>query len=214
MPRPSPSHRVAAPRSVAPKPLPHRAWRQAKRLLAESVTIMLSVSIALAVNTWWEGRKDRLRVRQALTAIRDEIAANRLALAESRRLNDRVLASWDSLLARSPSATLPLDRLPRPPELANEAYETAQTTGVLALMNYRVASEIGRTYSRQDLATLLTDRMMERFSDPSGISLKLARDEGHRMLGMQVRTDSLYVLTGRTLTDRLERLGGPASADD
>ncbi|MCA0270064.1 MAG: hypothetical protein LCH53_12735 [Bacteroidetes bacterium] len=214
MPRPTPRRRVAAPRPVVPKPLPSRAWRQTKRLLAESVTIVLSVLIALAVNTWWQGRTDRMRVRQALTAIRDEITANRAALAENRRLNEGIVSGWDSLLARSPSAALPLDRLPRPPELVNEAYATAQTTGVFALMNYRVASEIGRTYNRQDLTTLLTDRMMERFSDPAGIKLRLARDEASRMFNMQLRVDSLYMLTSRTLTDRLNRMGGPASADD
>jgi hypothetical protein len=70
-------------------------WR---RLMAEALTITASILLALAVNAWWDGRKDRAEEHRALLRARDEFAVNTRLLEESRQARIRILAAADTFM--------------------------------------------------------------------------------------------------------------------
>src|SRR5688500_5604596 len=101
---------MAATRQPRSKPAPRpaaRAWPDwAKRALLESVLIVFSVFLALALDSWREDMQTRRRVDEVRRYFVEEIEANRKQLAspEYAPLHRRAAAAWDGL-SKTPAPT-------------------------------------------------------------------------------------------------------------
>jgi hypothetical protein len=76
------------------------------RLFAEGVVVVASILLAFAIQAWWEGRGDRERETQALTALLAELDANAGVLDRNRAYFEGQVARAQALLAMSVDGTL------------------------------------------------------------------------------------------------------------
>lgn len=143
------------------------------KLLVESLLIVLSILLALAVDSWREGRRNAARAEQALAGFEAEIRRNKAALeavapyhvqllnrlgeqigkGEIRRFEDfRKLAGFQGL---------------RPAILEATAWRTAMATGTLEHLDYEMAQALSRLYTRQERFTEYTTSSTDLFSPTS-----------------------------------------------
>ena len=72
--------------------------------LAEIIVVVVGVIIALAANAWWEDRRTDALEAEVLRAVRSELEANRVELAEIVRLTEDCLDRTDRFLRAAPSS--------------------------------------------------------------------------------------------------------------
>lgn len=105
----------------------------------EAMLVVLSVLLALGLNSWRQRRSHEALARQALAAVRGEIEANREQI--NRRLTYH-RALLDTLRA-DPDHRVVL----RPALIQTDAWESAQATGAAAYVDFPTAVAVGRLYS-------------------------------------------------------------------
>jgi len=76
-----------------------------KRGLAEGAVVVASVLLALAADAWWDGRQARALEAEILSAVADEVAANRTELEQVVGMTQGDLDHID-LVIRTPAAVL------------------------------------------------------------------------------------------------------------
>jgi len=114
----------------------------------EAVLVVVSVLLALGLNSWRERRKHDGVVRESLHALRAEIVADR------KQVKDRLayhLALADTLRAH-PRHAVAL----RPAFLLTDAWESARATGAVGYMDYPTAAALGKLYGLERLYHDLT----------------------------------------------------------
>lgn len=119
----------------------------------EAVLVVVSVLLALGLNSWREGREHDAVARKALQALRAEVVANQKQV-EARLAYHRALA--DSLRA-DPDYVVAL----RPAFILTDAWESAEATGAVSYMDYQTASTFGRLYALERLYDQLTGSASE-----------------------------------------------------
>lgn len=143
-----------------------RAVRWLPRLLAESVLIVLSVLLALAVNEWRDERERAARAEMALASIEAELRENAEAV-ERARTRHRV--KMDTLSAYAASGRLPppevyLYGMFSPGALHSTAWESAREAGVTSDIPYDLVLTLSRVYDAQNryraLAAAMTEDIM------------------------------------------------------
>jgi hypothetical protein len=166
-----------------------RAREWLGRVFIESLLIMLSITMALAVDQWKSDRQDRALARKSLQSFQREIQLNH------RRLEDIAPyhAGLRAMLAKMDSAGRPGDAELREvvgreglrlPSLLDAAWQTALATGVLRHMDYETVSALSMTYTLQS-----------RFNE-------LGRDQAPVLTGdTRLHQDEVLAATLRYLTD-------------
>jgi hypothetical protein len=175
------------------------------RLLFESALIMLSVLLALALGEWREHLRERKLARTALATFRREIASNLARLervqpkhaAMAQRLATEATApskgatAFDAFVAQMPEGGL--DAQP----LSDVAWETAQTTGALRLVDYETAVLLSETYLLQRSAIHQTiQRLADRFLAPQNFdpAQRGAMVRTHQMLLVELSGQESYLI--------------------
>jgi hypothetical protein len=172
----------------APAPAVHgRAREWLGRVLVESLLIMLSITMALAVDQWQSDRQDRALARKSLQSFQREIELNQARLEDIAPYH----AGLRAMLAQMDSAGRPggaeLREVVngeglRPPFLLDAAWQTALATGVLRHMDYETVSALSMTYTQQS-----------RFKE-------FGRDQAP-VAGARLHPDEVLAATLRYLTD-------------
>ena len=126
------------------------------KILAESVLIVLSILLALAVDQWQEDKEERELVRQSLQSFRQEIQQNKMRLDDIVPYHTGVQAMLTELEQTGAitsvaelQSTVGAEGL-RPPFLLDTAWKTAMATGALTIMDYETVSALSMTYTLQD----------------------------------------------------------------
>lgn len=126
------------------------------RLLAESLLIVASVLLALAVDEWREGREVEERVETALVSFEQELEDN-LAQVEQRLPYHMTLRSRFGELQQGPPPTdlfAALESIPEwrgmaIPGLLDVAWQAALAGDVLPHMDFRLITALARVYHQQ-----------------------------------------------------------------
>lgn len=170
----------------------HVPWSQ---LALESVLVVVSVLLALALNAWYDHSQEQERVDVALRNVHAELTEMRGGLKNFIPVHQ---ANVDTLRSDTLDFKAPLSlRLYDPP---TQAWKAVQQTGVVALMDYELATSISGVYDQ-------TERL--RFMYKKSYDLTF---DGPRYLGMQ--PDALdqfwgylndYVRVERRLLDQTEQ---------
>jgi hypothetical protein len=121
------------------------------RVSIESVLIVISILLALAVDQWRENRSNRLLARQSLQIFEREVRRNLTALEEvipyHTGLRDVAVA-----MAAQPERVVEVRSIVeglKPVVLLNTAWETALATGALRHIDVETVSALSLTYSMQ-----------------------------------------------------------------
>ena len=112
------------------------------RLLVEAALVVLSVLLALAVNSWRQNAINEDLAEQALRSIQEEIEFNQERV---QRALDYHVPLLDSL-RQNPDRGIALGQA----FIQNNAWETAQATGAAAYIDYPVAAAVARVHSMQN----------------------------------------------------------------
>ncbi len=147
----------ARARFLLPPPPPFMTHRRRRppRIAVESVLIVFSILLALAVNAWWSGRQDRVRVAQALVYLDAEVLSNRDRVRGVLPYHRELHGIFIRVLAGEvESSNQGLQEAGfqgfRPPGLVRAAWEAALAGGVPGLMPFEDVSLLGEVYSWQD----------------------------------------------------------------
>jgi hypothetical protein len=133
----------------------------------ESVLVVLSVLLALGLDAWYDHSQEQEKINLALRGIHAELSDTR------RLLKDRIphhAALIDTMRSDSLSFQQPISLLLVNPD--NEAWQTAQQTGAVALMDYEVAAPISNAYARaSDLQFLFRKTYDLTFDGPNYLGM-------------------------------------------
>lgn len=185
------------------------------RLAFESLLIVLSVLVGLALNDWREHRRERELATMAMANFRREIAENLDTLERVHPKHVAMQQRLADIVADPPSrgtafdvflAELPRGGLDTPP-LRDAAWETASSTGALRLLDYETAALLSETYlvqrsTIQQTISLLADRFLSPANfDPAS---REAMIRTHRMLLVELTGQETYLIA--TYRRALQRL--------
>ena len=136
-----------------------RSW--ISRVLVESVLVVGSILLALALDEWNEDREFQDLAGRSLVNFEREIQQNRLRLEDVTLfhvgLRD-VLANMDASAEPVPATTIRnIMEGFQPAILVSTAWETAVATGALGYMDYDVVSGLSLTYNLQDRLVTLNE---------------------------------------------------------
>lgn len=145
-------------------PSPGQRWRAwLPRMLVESLLIVFSVLVALAVDEWRDERQRRDRAERAMRSIAAELRQNRSnvarALANHRAMADSVSAY--AARRQPPPQHVYLNGLFNPGLVHSAAWEAALETGATADMPYERVIDLSSTYDRQARYRALGDALVE-----------------------------------------------------
>lgn len=112
------------------------------QLAIESVLVVLSVLLALALNAWYDHAQQQEKVHRALRSLHTELRGTKAALENRIPYHTALIDTLrsDSLSFRralSLQLVTPMD----------EAWQTAQQTGAIGLMDYELARPISNAYA-------------------------------------------------------------------
>jgi hypothetical protein len=175
------------------------------RLLLESALIVLSVLVGLALGEWREHARERRLARDAVATFRREIEANLAHLQRAQpkhaAMAERLAAAADAPAAGGTAfdafvASMPAEGLDNQP-LRDVAWETAQTTGALRLLDYETAAQLSETYLIQRAAiqhTML--RLADRFLSPENYdpARRGPMVRAHRMMFVELAGQESYLI--------------------
>ena len=172
------------------------------RLIFESVLIVLSVLLGLALSNWSERRADRKLAEAALSNFQREIEGNLAELTRVQPKHEQFLVRLGEAVGRSPNAgdstafdlfaaAMPEGGLDAP-RLREAAWEAAVSTGALRLLDYDDAARLSETYFVQRSTIMPTIKLLsERFSDLPNF------DPESRTIMLRVHQMMLNELTGQ-----------------
>ncbi len=120
--------------------------------LFEAFFVVLGVLLALGANEWRQTRVDRAHARNALSAITEELRANRDAVQASREYHEgRLGAIYGALGSGTPLKPADFPRgFVGPAQVFQTAWDAASETGALADLDYATLLTLSRVYESQD----------------------------------------------------------------
>lgn len=134
--------------------------------LVESVFVVGSILLALAVDEWAQNQEYAELADQSLGIFDREIRQNRARLEDATPYHTGIR----DLLSQMRAAPTPPGEIAsileglEPPVLLNTAWETALATGALTHMEFAVVSALSLTYSMQETFADRSQRELPRFS--------------------------------------------------
>jgi hypothetical protein len=126
------------------------------KVLVESLLIVLSILLALAVDSWREGRQNARRAEQALTSFEAEIRQNKAELEGIIPYHRRIQKEIGELSAAGEIRRFEdLRKIQgfqgfRPPFLRDTAWRTAVATGTFEHLDYKTAQALSLLYTLQE----------------------------------------------------------------
>lgn len=123
--------------------------------IVESVFVVGSILLALAVDGWAQDREYAELADQSLGIFEREIRRNRESVVDGRPYHTgiRDLLGGMRVETSAPSELASILEGLSPPVLLNTAWETALATGALTHMEFEVVSALSLTYSIQETFT-------------------------------------------------------------
>lgn len=126
------------------------------KLLVESLLIVLSILLALAMDSWREGRQNAARAEQALASFEAEIRRNKAVIETVMPYHLRL--QKDLIRLRDEGAIRTFEDLQniegfegfRPAILEETAWRTAVATGTLEHLDYETVQILSRLYTAQE----------------------------------------------------------------
>ena len=159
------------------------------QVIIESVLIVLSILVALGLDSWRQTREDEEFVRTALSNFLIEIEQNQIRVAYAAPFNLGL-----RLVLGQHYAVDDIDTVDQfvsmvesysPAALQSTAWDTALATGSLAKMEYNLVTALSMTYSLQERYDVTTHSGMNDLTSPQylvGENLKLALYNSIRFL--------------------------------
>jgi hypothetical protein len=128
------------------------------RVLLESVLIVFSVLLALAVDEWRDSRNRAAAARVALDAIVGELESNRRAAGEAMRFHRSMNATLRAIAAsrQLPSTEVAYGGMLQPARAVSTAWTSARDTGAVNDLPYPLVLQRSRIYERQATYDALT----------------------------------------------------------
>ena len=120
--------------------------------MLEAALLTLGVALALAAEEWREGRANRRRAVGATSAIAEELATNRAAVASAAGYHAALLDSMRLRGERGAPAPGPAffrRGFIAPAALSSAAWQTASETGALEHLPHALVLRLSRTYAPQ-----------------------------------------------------------------
>ncbi len=189
------------------------------QVLIESVLIVVSILVALGLDSWREERQDAEVVRQALSNFLVEIDQNKLRVDDAAPFNEglyRVVTSYyieDQI--DSVAQFVDMMQSYSPTSLQSTAWDTALATGSLAKMDYNLVTALSLTYSLQSRYQLATQSGMYDLTSPFNLTddgLEVAVYNSIRYLddvtGMEQELSVTYAEATRIIDTALRLMRG------
>ena len=186
------------------------------QVIIESILIVLSILVALGLDSWRQNQEDEEFVRTALSNFLIEIEQNQIRVADAAPFNMGLrlvlsqhyavddIDSVDQFVSMVESYT--------PAALQSTAWDTALATGSLAKMEYNLVTALSHTYSLQDRYDLTTRSGMSDLTSPQYLAedkLKLATYNSIRFLddvtGMETELGVTYQEAARIVLAALRK---------
>ena len=180
------------------------------QVIIESILIVLSILVALGLDSWRENREDEEFVRTALSNFLVEIRQNqaRVEYAAPLNLGLRIVLSQHYAVRDISSVDEYVNMVesfsPAAPQ--STAWDTALATGSLAKMEYNLVTALSLTYSLQDRYDLASRSGLSDLTSPQYLSadkLQLAVYNSIRFLddvtGMEAQLAGTYVEAMRVI---------------
>lgn len=136
-------------------------------LLIQMIMIAFGVYLGMLTNDWSAKRKEQRAVQNGLQSIANEITFNKNFLEGRLEYYKQVVIVLDSLIevrgASAPIKDIPGFRGINPILLRNSAFELAQSTQVLANMDYQRAESLSLLYAVQDFQLKGVDKFLDGY---------------------------------------------------
>ena len=201
------------------------------QVIIESILIVVSILVALGLDSWRQTREDEEFVRTALSNFLIEIQQNQNRIADAAPFNKGLhlvlvqhyvvddVDSVDEYVSMVASYS--------PAALQSTAWDTALATGSLANMDYNLVTALSMTYSLQERYDATTRSGMSELTSPQYLAddnLKLAVYNSIRFLddvtGMEAELGVTYqeahrvVQAARRTLDAVDGEAGDTLAED
>ena len=147
--------------------------------LVESLLVMGSILVALAVDEWAQNREYAELADQSLVIFQREIVQNRARLEDAAPYHQGI-RDLLSQMRLDPEASTDIRSIMEgleAPVLLNTAWETALATGALTHMGFEVVSVLSLTYSIQEAFENRSRLDKPRFSGSEGLTLTQNRSQ-------------------------------------
>jgi hypothetical protein len=197
------------------------------QVIIESVLIVVSILVALGLDSWRQNREDEEFVRTALSNFEIEVRQNKARIDDAAPFNKglRVVLSQHYGVGDIDTVDefVKMVEIYSPAALQSTAWDTALATGSLAKMEYGLVTALSLTYSLQERYDRSTRAGMSDLISPQFLSedtLKLAIYNSIRFLddvtGMEVELEVTYGEAARVIQSALRQLdvAGGDDADD
>ena len=191
----------------------------------ESILIVVSILVALGLDSWREKRNDEEFVRLALSNFQIEIQQNQARIDDAAPFNQGLLTVLSRHYSVGDIDTVDefvmMVEIYSPAALQSTAWDTALATGSLAKMEYSLVSALSLTYNLQDRYDSSTRSGMNDLTSPQYLSedkLKLAIYNSIRFLddvtGMEAELAVIYVEASLVIEAALTQLDASDSDED
>lgn len=156
-----------------PDPQPSAGARQPRIqwpvVLAEIISIVAAVLIALAVDEWWEDRENVEMAQIALAAVVEEVRSNRLRLAGAQEQINSVLEELQQAVTLLQNDETPTDlgvdysvAL-----LSSAAWQTAQVTRAVHYLEWETVAAVASVYDLQNFFLRNQDQLTDLIAEMS-----------------------------------------------
>jgi hypothetical protein len=197
------------------------------QVIIESVLIVVSILVALGLDSWRQNREDEDFVRTALSNFAIEVRQNKVRIDDAAPFNRglRVVLSQHYGVGDIDTVDefVNMVEIYSPAALQSTAWDTALATGSLAKMEYGLVTALSLTYSLQDRYDRSTRSGISDLISPQYLSedtLKLAIYNSIRFLddvtGMEEELEVTYGEAALVIQSALRQLdvAGYDDADD
>lgn len=129
----------------------------------QAALIVLSLLLALAADEWRDRRARAERVEVALAAIRQELAANRVAAARAAAHHRQIVDTLRKLDAVPPERRLAAfpGNVINPAAVVSTAWQVAQLSGAVADMPLPLVLALARVYDAHDYYARTSQAMLQ-----------------------------------------------------
>ena len=194
------------------------------QVIIESVLIVVSILVALGLDSWRQNREDEEFVRTALSNFEIEVRQNKARIDDAAPFNKglRIVLSQHYGVGDIDTVDefVNMVEIYSPAALQSTAWDTALATGSLAKMEYGLVTALSLTYSLQERYDRSTRAGMSDLISPQFLSedtLKLAIYNSIRFLddvtGMEVELEVTYGEAARVIQSALRQLDIEGSDD-
>jgi hypothetical protein len=194
------------------------------QVIIESVLIVVSILVALGLDSWRQTREDEEFVLTALSNFEIEVRQNKARIDDAAPFNRglRVVLSQHYGVGDIDTVDefVNMVEIYSPAALQSTAWDTALATGSLAKMEYGLVTALSLTYSLQERYDRSTRAGMSDLISPQFLSedtLKLAIYNSIRFLddvtGMEEELEVTYGEAGRVIQSALRQLDVAGSGD-